>query len=93
MAKKSFFNSSVEGIIKSYDQPRTGESTNGAPAAEFLSGQASAPAAPSRSSRRQLLRWPLPLRRTGRRRQSMPVLMTSPGRTADAPAGSSPFPA
>ena len=46
MAKKSFFNSSVEGIIKSYDQPKTGESTNGAPAAEFLSGQASAPAGP-----------------------------------------------
>ena len=46
MAKKSFFNSSVEGIIKSYDQPKTGESANGAPAAEFLSGQASAPAAP-----------------------------------------------
>ena len=43
MAKKSFFNSSVEGIIKSYDQPKTGESANGAPAAEFLSGQASAP--------------------------------------------------
>ena len=47
MAKKSFFSSSVEGIIKSYDQPKTGEGTNDAPAAEFLSGQASVPAAPS----------------------------------------------
>ena len=46
MAKKSFFNSSVEGIIKSYDQAKMGENANVAPAAEFLSGQASTSAAP-----------------------------------------------
>ena len=47
MAKKSFFNSSVEGIIKGYDQAKMGENANVAPAAEFLSGQASTSAAPA----------------------------------------------
>ena len=46
MAKKSFFNSSVEGIIKGFDQPGSGEGAGSAPAAEFLSAQEAAPVAP-----------------------------------------------
>ena len=46
MAKKSFFNSSVEGIIKGFDQPGAGEGAGSAPAAEFLSAQEAAPVAP-----------------------------------------------
>ena len=46
MAKKSFFNSSVEGIIKGYDQPNAGQAAGSAPAAEFLSAQEAAPVAP-----------------------------------------------
>ena len=46
MAKKSFFNSSVEGIIRGFDQPGAGEGAGSAPAAEFLSAQEAAPVAP-----------------------------------------------
>lgn len=45
MAKKSFINSSVEGIIKGYDRSGEGETVDKAPASEFLSGQTSTPPA------------------------------------------------